>query len=122
MPCPPLAPPPPPQNNFLEEISSLTKKYLPTPSKSTLTKYPGEKVLNKDINLSKKLGALPTSVLGYYSFTLHGKPASLRNEIFSLEFRQETLNFDSSKSNQVILIWRFGLVVWKSGKSELCAK
>ena len=23
---------------------------------------------------------------------------------------------------QVILIWRFGLVVWKSGKSELCAK
>jgi hypothetical protein len=25
-------------------------------------------------------------------------------------------------SVQVILIWRFGLVVWKSGKSELCAK
>jgi len=23
---------------------------------------------------------------------------------------------------QIILIWRFGLVVWKSGKSELCAK
>ena len=23
---------------------------------------------------------------------------------------------------QVILIWRFGLVVWKPGKSELCAK
>jgi hypothetical protein len=49
--------------------------------------------------------------------------ANLQSGASSSDLKGQFLFLNRERaSSQVILIWRFGLVVWKSGKSELSAK